>query len=64
MLPQANLLAWYGKKTKLNITKAHIHQTNVPQHKINTKKLEPNLVGVLRHLAWKQSGSILKGKDK
>jgi len=35
-VPQANLLAWYGK-TKPNTTKAHIHRspikTNVKQHK-------------------------------
>jgi len=26
-VPQAKLLAWYGKKTKPNTTKAHIHQS-------------------------------------
>jgi len=44
-VPQASLLAWYGK-TKPNTTKAHIHQAkrNVQQHKINTKKLKPSSV--------------------
>jgi len=32
------------EKTKLNITKARIHQSNVLQHKMNTKKLKPGLV--------------------
>jgi len=27
MFPQANLLTWYGKKTKINTTKARIHQS-------------------------------------
>jgi len=39
-VPQANLLAWYGK-TKPHATRA---QTNVLQHKINTKKLKLGLV--------------------
>jgi len=26
-IPQANPLAWYEKKTKVNTTKAHIHQS-------------------------------------
>jgi len=46
-VPQASLLAWYGK-TKPNATKAlglvSPIKRNVLQHKINTKKLKPGLV--------------------
>ena len=43
-VPDANLLAWYGK-TKPNTTKAHIHQSKEMYYdKINTKKLKPDLV--------------------
>jgi len=43
-VPQANLLAWYGK-AKSNKTKAHISliKRNVVQHKV-TEKLKPGLV--------------------
>jgi len=42
---------------------------NVLQHKINThkklkKKTKARFSRLLRHLAWKQSGSVLKGKGK
>jgi len=40
-VPQANLLAWYGK-TKPNRTKAHIHQSK--QIYYNTKELKPGLI--------------------
>ena len=43
-VPQANLLAWYGK-TKPNTTKACIHQSkNVLQQKNKHKKLKPGLL--------------------
>jgi len=42
-VPQANLLAWYGK-TKPNTRKAHIHPSKeILQRKIN-RKLKPGLV--------------------
>ena len=38
-VPQANLMAWYGKN-KPNTTEARIQQSKkVLQHKINTKKI-------------------------
>jgi len=40
--PQANLLAWGGKKTKPNTTTAHIHQSK--EMYTNTKKLKPGSV--------------------
>jgi len=54
------------EKTKPNTTKARIHQSKEMHYntiKIN-KKLKPVLGCLLRHPAWKRSGSILKGKDK
>jgi len=41
-VPQANLLAWYGK-TEPNTTNAHVHQSKQMYNKINTK-LKPGLV--------------------
>ena len=34
--PRANLIAWYGKKTKPNTTKACIHQSKEMYYNINT----------------------------
>jgi len=43
-VPQANLLAWYGK-AKPNTTKAHIHQSKEMYYNTNKhKKLKPGLV--------------------
>jgi len=43
-VPQANLLAWYGK-TKPNTTKAHIHQSKEMYYNTKyKKKLKPGLV--------------------
>jgi len=43
-VPQANLLAWYGK-TKPNNKSTHSPiKRNVRQNKINTKKLKPGIV--------------------
>jgi len=43
-IPQANILAWYGK-TKPKSTKARIHQSREElQHKINFKKLKQGLL--------------------
>jgi len=67
MFPQANLLAWCGKKTKTNTTKACIIviRRNVLQHKINTKKLKPGLVALYNILPGNRAYllSILEGKD-
>jgi len=64
MFYRANLLAWYGKETKANTTKARIHQSKEMYYEINTKKTKTMFSRLLRHLVWKQSASILKGKDK
>ena len=56
-VPQANLLAWCGK-TKPNITKARIHQSEeTTQNK--HKKTKARFSRLLRHLAWKRRGSTL-----
>jgi len=53
-VPQANLLAWYGK-TKLSQQKhTFTNQKNVLEHKINTKKLRSGLV-VSYHI-WTGNG--------
>ena len=52
-------LVW--KKTKPNTTKAHIHQW---KKCTTTQKTKATFSRLLRHPAWKRSGSILKGKDK
>ena len=61
---------------KLNLTQEKYAFTNQKKYaaaaeeiycntKINAKQLKPGLVAFyIRHLAWKRSGSILKGKDK
>ena len=36
-------ISWLGMEKLKNTTKAHIHQWNVLQHKINKKKLKPGL---------------------
>jgi len=53
-VPQANLLAWYGK-TKPNTTKAHIHQS---KESYNTKT-KARFSHLLWHPAWKRRGPIL-----
>jgi len=41
----ASLLAWYGKKTKTNTTKARIHQSKEMYYDTKeTQKLKPGLV--------------------
>jgi len=55
-VPQANLLAWYGK-TKPNTARAHIYESKAMYY--NTKKTKARFSCLLRHLAWKQSGPIL-----
>jgi len=40
-VPQANLLAWYGK-TKANTTKEHIRQSKEMYNKINTTRMWAN----------------------
>jgi len=56
-IPQANLLAWYGK-TKTNNESTHLPiERNVLQHKINTKT-KARFSRLLRHLAWKRRGPI------
>jgi len=63
--PRANLLAWYGKR--LNLTQ--LNDSFVNQKKSTTKqnthkKTKARFSRLLRHPAWKRSGSILTGKDK
>ena len=58
---------WLGMEKKLNLTQqnhALTKQKNVLQHKINTKKTKVRFSRLVRHPAWKRSGSILKGKNK
>jgi len=55
-VPQANLLAWYGK-TKPNTTKAHIHQSKEMYY--NTKKTKARFSRLLWHPAWKRRGPTL-----
>jgi len=52
--PQANLLAWYGKKKKTQHNKSRHSpiKRNVKQHKIN-KKTKARFSCLLRHPAWK-----------
>ena len=62
--PQANLLAWYGQKTKPNTTKSThspIKRNVLIQNKQKTKAMFSRL---LRHLSWKRRGSILKDINK
>ena len=64
MFPQANLLVWYGKpkpNTKKHAFTNHKKRTTT-QNK--HKKTKARFSCLLRHPAWKCSGSILKGKDK
>jgi len=55
------------EKTKSNTAKAHIHQSKEMYYntkfKKKQKKLKPAFSYLLQHVAWKWSGSILKGKD-
>jgi len=63
-IPQANLLAWY-RKTEPNTTKARIHQSKEMYYSSKwIQKTEARFSHLLRHLAWKQIGSILNGKGK
>jgi len=58
-VPHANLLDWY-RKTKPNTTKAHIYQSKKCTTTQNKhKKTKARFSRLLRHLAWKQSGSVL-----
>jgi len=57
-VPQANLLAWYGK-TKPNTTKAHIHQSKKCTRTQNKhKKLNPGLVAS-HDIIWPGNGEGL-----
>ena len=61
----SNLLAWYGKQTKPNTTKARIRQSkeNVLQvHRINTKKLKPGFVAFYDILSGNGVGVFSKEK--
>ena len=63
--PQVNLLAWYGKK--LNLTQQKRAFTNQKKCITTQNKHQKNKARfsrLLRHAAWKRSGSILKGKEK
>jgi len=52
------------EKTKPNTTKARIHQPEEMDTTQNKrKKTKAGFGRLLRHPAWKPSGSILKGKD-
>jgi len=76
MFSQANLLAWYGKKAKPNITKACIHQSkeiyyNAKKTKARFsrtttqnehKKLKPGLVAF--YDIWPGNGASLFSKEK
>jgi len=68
--PQANLLAWYGKKLNLTQQKhAFTNHKNVLQHKINTKKLKPGLVAFYDIRPGNREGLVSKektsrGRDK
>jgi len=58
-VPQAKLLAWYGK-TKPNTTKASIHQsTEIYCNTKQTQKTKARYSYLLRHPAWKWRGPIL-----
>jgi len=58
-IPQTNLFVGYGK-TKPNTTKAHIHQSKEMYYNTKlTQKTRARFSCLLRHLAWKQRGSIL-----
>jgi len=63
-LPQANLLAWYGKK-QLNLTQQKHAFTNQKKctTRQNKQKTKARFSHLLRDPAWKRSGSILKAKD-
>ena len=54
-VPQANLLAWYGK-TKPNTTKAHIQRSKEMRYNTKTKSKFSRL---LWHMAWKREGQFL-----
>jgi len=57
-VPQANLLAWYGK-TKPNTTKAHIHQSKECTTTQNKhRKTKAMFSRLLRHPAWKRTGAL------
>ena len=62
----ANLLAWYGKKTKPNPTKSTHSpiEQNALQHKINTKKLKPGLVAFYYTRSENGAGLFSKEKSK
>ena len=56
-------LVW--KKTKPNTTKGLIRQSKEIYYKTKyTQKTKARFSRLLRHPAWKRSGSILTGKDK
>ena len=57
-VPQANLLAWYGK-TKPNTTKAHIHQSKEMYYNTKYKKTKARFSRLLQHQAWKRRRPIL-----
>jgi len=56
-VPQANLLAWYGR-TKRNNKSTHSPIKRNVQHKIN-KKTKSRFSRLLRHPAWKWRRPIL-----
>ena len=56
--PQASLLAWYGKNTKSNATKAHIHQSKKCTKTQKTDIRPGNGVGLF------SKEKISKGEDK
>jgi len=57
-IPQANLLAWYGK-TKPNATKAHIHQSKDMYYNTINTKAKARFSRLVRHPAWKRRATIL-----
>ena len=69
MFYRANPLAWYGKETKANTTKARIHQSKEMYYEINTKKLKPCLVAFYdiwsgNRVRLFSKEKISKGRDK
>jgi len=68
--PQANLLAWYGKQTKPDTTKARIHESKETCCN-RSKKLKPRLVAIYdirpgngAGLLYSERKNISKGRDK
>ena len=62
----ANLLAWYGTKTKPNTRQKHafINQKKCTTTQHKHEKTKARFSRLLRQPAWERSRSILKGKDK